>query len=65
MCPWHGFDFDLRTGRCHVDDGLTIPVYPARAADGAVEVDCREVRATTRAWIRNHKRSMVPAAPEI
>ena len=39
VCPWHGFDFDLRTGRCQVDEGLTIPVYPTRVADGAVEVD--------------------------
>ena len=39
VCPWHGFDFDLRTGRCRVDERLTIPVYPTRVADGAVEVD--------------------------
>jgi nitrite reductase/ring-hydroxylating ferredoxin subunit len=39
VCPWHGFDFDLRTGRCRVDEGLAIAVYPVRVADGAVEVD--------------------------
>jgi nitrite reductase/ring-hydroxylating ferredoxin subunit len=39
VCPWHGFDFDLRTGRCHVTEGLSIPVYPTRVTEGAVEVD--------------------------
>jgi len=39
VCPWHGFDFDLATGRCRVDEGLTISVYPVRVRDGAVEVD--------------------------
>ena len=39
VCPWHGFDFDLQTGRCLVDERLTIPVYPSRVAAGAVEVD--------------------------
>ena len=39
VCPWHGFDFDLRTGRCQVAEGLSIPLYPARVVEGAVEVD--------------------------
>lgn len=39
VCPWHGFDFNLQTGRCLVDERLTIPVYPSRVAEGAVEVD--------------------------
>jgi len=39
VCPWHGFDFDLATGRCGVDAGLAVPVYPARLSDGVVEVD--------------------------
>src|SRR5262245_20225570 len=39
ICPWHGFDFDLGTGLCKVAEGLSVPVYPARVADGAVEVD--------------------------
>jgi nitrite reductase/ring-hydroxylating ferredoxin subunit len=39
VCPWHGFDFSLETGRCRVDEGLAIPVYPARVVEGAVEVD--------------------------
>jgi nitrite reductase (NADH) small subunit len=39
VCPWHGFDFDLRTGRCQVAEGLSVPVYATRVAEGAVEVD--------------------------
>jgi nitrite reductase (NADH) small subunit len=39
VCPWHGFDFELATGRCRVDEELAVPVYPARMTDGIVEVD--------------------------
>ena len=39
VCPWHGFDFDLRTGRCFINDQLTVPVYLVRVRAGAVEVD--------------------------
>ena len=39
VCPWHGFDFDLTTGRCLVDPGLAISVYPVRVTGTAVEVD--------------------------
>jgi nitrite reductase/ring-hydroxylating ferredoxin subunit len=39
VCPWHGFDFDLATGRCRVDEGLTIEVYPVRVVGNDVEVD--------------------------
>ena len=39
VCPWHGFDFDLGTGRCRVDEDLSIAVYPVRVAGDRVEVD--------------------------
>ena len=39
VCPWHGFDFELATGHCRVDEQLAIDVYPVRVRDGAVEVD--------------------------
>jgi nitrite reductase/ring-hydroxylating ferredoxin subunit len=39
VCPWHGFDFDLTTGRCGVDPDLTVPVYAVRVSGGVVEVD--------------------------
>ena len=39
VCPWHGFDFDLATGACKVDENLSIAVYPVRVVDDGVEVD--------------------------
>ena len=39
VCPWHGYDFDLGTGRCNVDPGLAICVYATRVVDGTVEVE--------------------------
>jgi nitrite reductase (NADH) small subunit len=26
-CPWHGYNFDLRTGACEEDAGLTLERY--------------------------------------
>ena len=39
VCPWHGFDFDLGTGKCRVDDSLRISVYRVRVIGDDVEVD--------------------------
>ncbi len=39
VCPWHGYNFDLTSGACLVDDGLAITTYPVRIVDGAVEVE--------------------------
>ena len=39
VCPWHGYDFDLATGRCRVDDDLGVPVYAVRVQDGTVEIE--------------------------
>jgi nitrite reductase (NADH) small subunit len=39
VCPWHGFDFDLTTGRCLVDEAFAITVYPVRVTGKDVEVD--------------------------
>jgi nitrite reductase/ring-hydroxylating ferredoxin subunit len=39
VCPWHGFDFDLRDGRCRTDPALSVPVYPVRLTGTTVEVD--------------------------
>ncbi|HLC42929.1 MAG TPA: Rieske 2Fe-2S domain-containing protein [Methylomirabilota bacterium] len=30
VCPWHGFDFDLKTGACLVDPELKVPIYPTK-----------------------------------
>jgi nitrite reductase (NADH) small subunit len=39
VCPWHGFDFELPTGRCRVNPDLSIPVFAARVQGDAIEVD--------------------------
>ena len=37
-CPWHGWEFDLETGRCVDEPGLRAAVYRAEIADGRVRV---------------------------
>jgi nitrite reductase/ring-hydroxylating ferredoxin subunit len=37
-CPWHGWEFDLETGRCLDDPTLRVAVYPAEVADRRVRV---------------------------
>ena len=39
VCPWHGYDFDLATGRCNIDASLAVGVYATRVVDGTVEVE--------------------------
>jgi nitrite reductase/ring-hydroxylating ferredoxin subunit len=39
VCPWHGFNFDVTTGACGVDDALSVAVYATRVRAGTVEVD--------------------------
>ena len=39
VCPWHGFDFELGTGRCRVEEDMAITVYPVRVRGADVEVD--------------------------
>ncbi len=38
-CPWHGWEFDLETGRCVDDDRVRAKVFPVRIADGRVLVE--------------------------
>jgi nitrite reductase (NADH) small subunit len=37
-CPWHGWEFDLETGRCLDDPSLRAAVYPVEVLDGRVRV---------------------------
>jgi nitrite reductase (NADH) small subunit len=37
-CPWHGWEFDLETGRCPDDPSIRVAVYDARIVDGRVQV---------------------------
>lgn len=39
ICPWHAYDFDLRTGRCRVAPELSVPIYPVRVVGGVIEVE--------------------------
>jgi len=39
VCPWHGFNFDLRTGACRVAPDLAVRVYPTRIDGGDVQVE--------------------------
>ncbi|MGG5823667.1 Rieske (2Fe-2S) protein, partial [Falsiroseomonas sp. HW251] len=35
-CPWHAWEFDIRTGRSHFDpDRVRVRAYPARTVDAA------------------------------
>jgi 3-phenylpropionate/trans-cinnamate dioxygenase ferredoxin subunit len=38
-CPWHGWEFDLRSGRALLDQKLRIRTFAALIADGRVLVD--------------------------
>ncbi len=41
-CPWHGWEFDLRTGRSLADPHrVRVRCYPVRVSDGRVWVDVR------------------------
>jgi len=39
VCPWHGFDFDVRTGACDVAPDLSVSVYPVRVAESDILVE--------------------------
>jgi nitrite reductase (NADH) small subunit len=44
--PMYKQSFDLRSGWCLDDDGIRIPVYGARVADGMVQIDVSGRRAS-------------------
>jgi nitrite reductase/ring-hydroxylating ferredoxin subunit len=37
-CPWHGWQFDARTGQSQLSASVIQPQYPVRVDDGAVWV---------------------------
>ena len=39
ICPWHGFDFDLKSGGCLVDSDLSIPTYPVKVEGNAIFIE--------------------------
>jgi nitrite reductase/ring-hydroxylating ferredoxin subunit len=44
-CPWHGWEFDLRTGRALWDDRYGVRTFPARVEGGRVLVELRSPRS--------------------
>jgi len=38
ICPWHGFEYDLRNGRNAGDERLRLKKYEVRVQDGSVYV---------------------------
>jgi nitrite reductase/ring-hydroxylating ferredoxin subunit len=39
VCPWHGFEFDCRTGLNDDDEDMKIDTYPVVVQDGNVFVE--------------------------
>lgn len=37
-CPWHGYSYDVRTGKCEVDDALEVATVEVRVVGDAVLV---------------------------
>jgi nitrite reductase (NADH) small subunit len=37
-CPWHGWQYDLRTGENVFDRAIQLKTYPVRVEDGVVKV---------------------------
>jgi nitrite reductase/ring-hydroxylating ferredoxin subunit len=37
-CPWHGWEFDLESGRCVEEPSLRVAVYPVKVEDGRIFV---------------------------
>jgi nitrite reductase/ring-hydroxylating ferredoxin subunit len=38
-CPWHGWEFDLRTGKSVVSPTRTVKTYPVHIENGWIVVD--------------------------
>ena len=36
VCPWHGWEYDLATGRCHADRRYGLRRYPVEVRGGRV-----------------------------
>lgn len=38
VCPWHGLEFDMTTGRCMAQRRVRLRRYPVRVTDGVITV---------------------------
>jgi nitrite reductase (NADH) small subunit len=37
-CPWHGWQFELRSGRSITDERTGVPSYPVQVIDGEIQI---------------------------
>ena len=37
-CPWHGWQYNVKTGVCLTKDGITMDKYEVRVEDGDVKI---------------------------
>ena len=41
ICPWHGWEFDIESGRTIFDPAVRVKIYDARLAEGEIVVTRR------------------------
>jgi len=41
VCPWHAWEFDIRTGDCDVGPDCRIGTYPVKIDDGGIYIEVR------------------------
>ena len=41
VCPWHGWQYDVATGRCLHDPDTQVRAYEVKVEDGRVWVEVR------------------------
>ena len=39
VCPWHGYEYDLKTGRVVADPARRLKAFPVIVREGEVHVD--------------------------
>jgi nitrite reductase (NADH) small subunit len=37
-CPWHGWQYDVRTGENEFDRAIVLQTYPVQVEDGEIKV---------------------------
>jgi nitrite reductase/ring-hydroxylating ferredoxin subunit len=40
-CPWHGWEFDIKTGRAVWEEGYAVKTYPTTISDGVIHIELR------------------------
>src|SRR6478735_7478548 len=43
-CPWHGLEFDIKTGQCLAPKKFSVRTFPVRVVDGEVRLSLRRSR---------------------